>query len=477
VFICDVNHLDLPTGKGKLTSPKFLLLICCGSLKIAVGSRDEDETAREHLVMERNWAGNHSYRAPLIVHPGSVEELQELVAGADRIRALGSRHSFNDIADTAGILTVLDRLDAGIRLDADKMTVTVSGGTLYGTLSAELQRQGFALHNLASLPHISVAGAVATATHGSGDANGNLATAVAGFEMVTADGGIVSARRGETPNFDGMVVGLGALGIISRLTLDIEPAFDVTQRVFENLDWMQVLENFDLVTSSAYSVSLFTDWSGPRVGQAWLKSRTDGTPSRSGTLGSGTSDSTSVFFGGTPAAEARHPLPGVSGGNCTQQLGVSGPWSDRLAHFRMEFTPSKGDELQSEYLIPREHAAEALRTMRKFSHVLTPLLLIGEIRTMAADSLWLSPNYGRDSIGLHFTWRQDQPSVQTLLPLLEAELAPFEARPHWGKLFDGDAAAVEPLYPRFGDFRELANRLDAAGKFRNAFLDRNVFGH
>lgn len=420
----------------------------------------------DQLVTEHNWAGNYGYQALDIVHPGSPEELQESVAHATKIRPLGSRHSFNDVADSPGTLVVLDRFDPSICVDERNMTVTVSGGTRYGTLAAELQRQGFALHNLASLPHISVAGAVATATHGSGDSNGNLATAVAGLEMVTADGTILSARRGD-PYFDGMVVGLGALGIVTRLTLDIEPSFQVSQRVFERLDWDQVLEDFDLVTSAAYSVSLFTDWGGSTVGQAWLKSRS-GDPA--------VPDGASAFFGGTPAMAAMHPLPGVSGSNCTQQLGIPGPWSDRLAHFKMEFTPSHGDELQSEYLVPREHAVEALRTMRKLSDVVTPLLLVGEIRTMAADELWLSPNYGRDGIGLHFTWRPDQVAVQAILPLIEAELAPFAARPHWGKLFDGGAAALAPLYPRFGDFTELADRLDPAGKFRNSFLDRTVFG-
>lgn len=420
----------------------------------------------DQLAIERNWAGNYGYQAAKMFHPASVAELQEVVAGAGKVRALGSRHSFNDIADTAGTLVVLDRLDAGISIDAQAKTVSVSGGTRYGTLAAELQRHGFALHNLASLPHISVAGAVATATHGSGDGNGNLATAVAALELVTADGTVVSARRGD-PDFAGMVVGLGALGIVSRLTLDIEPSFEIAQSVFEGLDWDQVLESFDALTSSAYSVSLFTDWSGPTVGQAWLKNRTD-----RAVLPAGLPE----FFSGTPATQARHPLPGVSGSNCTQQLGIPGPWADRLAHFRMEFNPSKGDELQSEYLIPREHAVEALRTMRRLSGVVTPLLLIGEIRTIAADELWLSPNYGRDGIGLHFTWRQDEPAVRAILPLLEAELAPFGARPHWGKLFHASAAGLAPLYPRFADFTALAGRLDPAGKFRNAFLDRTVFG-
>jgi xylitol oxidase len=424
------------------------------------------EAGTELHTEEYNWAGNLRYAAAEVREPATVQELQDLVAGASRLRALGSRHSFNRIADTTGVLVSLEHLAPAIDVDAATMTVTVSGGTRYGTLAAELQRQGYALHNLASLPHISVAGAVATATHGSGDRNGNLATAVAGLELVTADGGILTARRGETPDFDGMVVGLGALGVASSLTLDIEPAFPVAQSVFENLSWDQVLENFDAVTSSAYSVSLFTDWSGDRIGQAWLKSRTEAEAAAE----------RASFYGGRPATEARHPIAGVSGSTCTQQFGVPGPWSDRLAHFRMEFTPSKGDELQSEYLVPREHAVDAIQTMRRLSHLVTPLLLVSEIRTMAADRLWLSPNYGTDSIGLHLTWRQDQPAVEAVLPVIEAELAPFGARPHWGKLFDGGASRLAPLYPRFADFKDLAGRLDPEGKFRNDFLDTKVFG-
>ncbi|MFP3459532.1 FAD-binding protein [Arthrobacter globiformis] len=424
------------------------------------------EAGTELHTEEYNWAGNLRYAAAEVREPRTVQELQDLVAGASRLRALGSRHSFNRIADTEGVLVSLEHLAPAVEVDTANMTVTVSGGTRYGTLAAELQRQGYALHNLASLPHISVAGAVATATHGSGDRNGNLATAVAGLDLVTADGGILSARRGETPDFDGMVVSLGALGVVSSLTLDVEPDFPVAQTVFEDLPWDLVLENFDGVTSSAYSVSLFTDWSGDRIGQAWLKARTDAEAAAERTS----------FFGGTPATDARHPIPGVSGSTCTQQLGVPGPWSDRLAHFRMEFTPSKGDELQTEYLVPREHAVDAIRAMRRLSHLVTPLLLVSEIRTMAADSLWLSPNYGTDSIGLHLTWRQDQPAVEAVLPVIEAELAPFGARPHWGKLFDGDASRVAPLYPRFEDFKALADRLDPEGKFRNGFLDTKVFG-
>ena len=411
---------------------------------------------------ERNWAGNYRYAAP-IAHPTSIAEVQQLVSAASRVRALGSRHSFNAIADSPGTLVALDRVDDAIVIHPAARSVEVSGGTTYGTLAVELQRQGYALHNLASLPHISVAGAIATGTHGSGDQNGSLATAVSALEIVTATGELLRVDR-STPDFAGTVVALGALGIVTRVTLDIQPSFNVRQFVYENLPWSRVLENFDAVTSSAYSVSLFTDWRGDAVDQAWVKSR--------GTDFSG--DPT--FFGGTAAAVGRHPLPGISAINCTEQLGVAGPWSERLAHFRMAFTPSNGDELQSEYHVPREHAVAAIEAMRALSARIAPLLLVSEIRSVATDDLWLSPSYQRAGVALHFTWKPEQAAVEALLPDLEAALAPFAVRPHWGKLFQTDAATLATSFPRLGDFRALADRLDPAGKFRNDFLERTVFG-
>lgn len=438
---------------------------------------------------ELNWAGNYRYGATAIHRPRTLDEVRALVSAAPKARAVGSRHSFNSIADSAGILVSLEDLEPDITIDAAALSVSVSGGTRYGTLAAELDRQGFALANLASLPHISVAGAIATATHGSGDTNGNLATSVAALDIVCADGSVRTLTRGSSPGFDGAVVGLGALGIVTRVTLDIEPHFEVRQDVFEQLPWETVLADFDAVTSSAYSVSLFTDWSGSTVAQAWLKSRIpDGGTSagvhaavRTGFFdrpdgAGGTDPALRTFFGGTAAPQGRHPLPGVSAENCTEQLGVAGTWAERLAHFRMAFTPSSGDELQSEFFVPREHAVAAIGIMRGLSEAVTPLLQVAEIRTVAHDRLWLSPSYGQASVGLHFTWKPDQEAVERVLPLIEERLAPLGARPHWAKLFTADAAALAPLYPRFADFRKLAEGLDPEGKFRNEFLERKVFG-
>jgi xylitol oxidase len=414
-------------------------------------------------VKQTNWAGNHTYQAAVLHRPASLDQLRELVAGAVRLRALGSRHSFSEIADSDELVS-LDGLPAEVAVDHGAGTVSLGAGLRYGELAETLKAEGVALANLASLPHISVAGAVATATHGSGDANGNLATAVAGLELVTASGELLSASRGD-PDFDGLVVGLGALGVVTRLTLDVEPAYQVRQRAFEGLPWASLFDHFDEVTGAGYSVSLFTRW-GPAVDQVWVKSRVTAEPERA----------RGDLFGAVPATVDRHPILGIDPVNCTPQLGVAGPWSDRLPHFRMGFTPSSGEELQSEYQLPRGRAVAALEALRRLGDRLRPVLQVSELRTVAADRLWMSPQYGQDTLAVHFTWGPDWAAVRPVLAELEAALADFEARPHWGKLFLADAGTIAGRYPRHGDFARLAARLDPGGVFTNAWLRERVLG-
>ena len=411
----------------------------------------------------RNWAGNYAYRAERLRRPETIGQVQEIVAGSPRVRVLGSRHSFNDIADSSELLTLED-MPADVVFDRAAGTVSFGAGLKYGELVEALNAEGVGLHNLASLPHISVAGAVATATHGSGDANGNLATAVAGLELVTSDGETVVASRGG-PDFDGLVVGLGALGAVTRITLDVEPAYEVRQRVFEGMGWDALFENFDGITSCGYSVSVFTRW-GETVDQVWVKSRVTEEPERVG----------ADLFGAAPAAVDRHPILGIVASPCTPQLGRPGPWSDRLPHFRMGFTPSSGEELQSEYVVPRRHAVAAIEAVRALADGIRPILQVSEIRTVAADGLWMSTSYGQDSVCIHFTWRPEREAVENMLVRLEAALAPFGARPHWGKLFDADAAAIAPLYERLPDFAGLIERLDPRGAFRNPWLEARLLG-
>jgi alditol oxidase len=414
-------------------------------------------------VSEANWAGNYRYRASRLHRPSRLEQVQEIIVGASRVRVLGSRHSFTGIADSSELLA-LDGLPADVVVDHGAGTVSFSAGLKYGELAQALNAEGMALANLASLPHISVAGAIATATHGSGDRNGNLATAVAGLEMVTSSGETLTASRGDA-DYSGLVVGLGALGAVTRITLDAEPAYDVRQRVFEGLGWDALLENFDEITSAGYSVSVFTRWS-ERVDQVWVKSRVTEAPELV----------RSDLFGAVAATVNRHPILGLEPVNCTPQLGVPGLWSDRLPHFRMGFTPSSGQEIQSEYLLPRRHAAAAIQALRGLAATVQPVLQMSEIRTVAADQLWMSPQYGQDTIAVHFTWKPEQDAVVRVLGDVEAALDPLDARPHWGKLFVADAAAIGPRYERLPDFVRLVDRLDPRGTFRNAWLDSRVLG-
>jgi xylitol oxidase len=414
-------------------------------------------------MKETNWAGNHTYQAAALHRPTTLDQVRELVAGAGRLRVLGSRHSFSDIADSAELLS-LDGLPADVVVDPAAGTVSLAGGLRYGDLAEALKAEGVALANLASLPHISVAGAVATATHGSGDANGNLATAVAGLELVTASGEVLTASRGD-PDFDGLVVGLGALGAVTRVTLDVEPAYQVRQRTFQDLPWISLFERFDEVTSAGYSVSLFTRWTAT-VDQVWVKSRVTEQPE----------EVRGDLLGAVPATADRHPILGIDPVNCTPQLGVPGPWSDRLPHFRMGFTPSSGEELQSEYHVPRRHAVPALQALLALGDRIRPVLQVSELRTVAADRLWMSPQHGQDTMAVHFTWLPDLAAVEPVLAAVEAALDPFEARPHWGKLFLADAAAMARRYPRLPDFAGLAGRLDPRGVFINAWLRRHVLG-
>jgi len=422
---------------------------------------------RPDIQIGSNWAGNYHYKAKRLHEPDEIEEVQEIVRNSKKVHILGTRHSFNSVADSPEDLISLKNMKEEITLDRDTQTVTVSARMKYGNLANYLHENGYGLHNLASLPHISVAGACATATHGSGVNNGNLATSISGLEILTANGDLITlTREDDHEQFFGAVVGLGGLGVVTKVKLDIEPTFDVKQHVYRNLSMKHLRKHFNDIMSGGYSVSFFTDYRNQNINQVWIKNRVDEEPSFK---------ADSRLFDAELSARHMHPIEDLSAENCTPQLGMPGPWHERLPHFRMDFTPSSGDELQAEYFVPHEHAYEATEEMFRLSDQISPHLLISEIRTIAEDNLWMSPAYKQPSVSIHFTWKPDWESVRKVLPVVEERLAQYNVRPHWGKLFTLSPEILQSRIEKLHDFRQLLTEYDPEGKFRNDFLEKYIF--
>ena len=325
----------------------------------------------------------------------------------------------------------------------------------YAAVAAALNEHGLALPNMASLPHISVAGAISTGTHGSGDRNQNLAASVSALSMLTGSGEVVELSRGDA-DFAGAVVGLGAVGIITEVTVDVVPTFDVEQTVYDGPSLETFAASVDAAFAAGYSVSAFTHWAG-QADQVWVKAK----------VGDAVPDGSAAFLETlTPAPVRRHPIVELDASGCTEQLGIPGRWSDRLPHFQMGFTPSAGDEIQSEFFVDRIHAPDAIEAMSRIGADIADALMVGEIRTVARDDLWMSPHSGRDSLAFHFTWHPGQALAEDAARRVAEALSPSGVRPHWGKVFDHEQIDWVQ-YPRRGDFLSLVNRLDPDSVFRN----------
>lgn len=424
-------------------------------------------TAQTMAESRTNWAGNYTYSTKNLDLANTVEDVKHGIRSHSHLKALGARHSFNGIADSTEDQISLKHFDQ-IELDTKAKTVTVGAGVTYGQLAPYIDSRGYAVHNLASLPHISVVGACATATHGSGSKNGNLSTTVRVMEIITANGEVATFSRERLGDkFPGVVVGLGALGVITKITLEVQPTFQMTQMVYENLSFSQLEHHLDDIFASGYSVSVFTNWQNHRATQVWIKRRVDQDPH---------ADPKADFYGAKPATRNLHPLSGHSAENCTEQMGIPGPWYERLPHFRMNFTPSSGAELQSEYFVPRDKGYAAILAVEQLRDEITPHLFISEFRTIAADDLWMSPCYQQPSMTLHFTWKPEWPAVKRVLPLIEEKLAPFGARPHWAKLFTMPPGRLRSHYARMPDYQAILAQYDPNGKFRNEFISTNIYG-
>lgn len=408
-----------------------------------------------------NWAGSHAFAAPRLVSATSVADVQRAVAAGGRVRALGTRHSFTDLADSDGTLVDVLGIDPGFELDSAAATVSVAAGVRYGVLALWLEERGWALKNMGSLPHISIGGATATGTHGSGDRNPVLTDSVQAIEYVGADAEVRTVRRGD-PDFAAIAVGLGAYGIAVRLTLAVRPSFRMRQDVYRGLSWDALLGSFDDVTGAGYSTSVFTRWEDAEAGQLWVKRE----------LATDEDDVPDAVAGSLRDGVSRRSIIDDIGDNVTEQGGVPGPWLLRLPHFRLDSTPSNGDELQTEYFVDRADAVAALSAVKSLGQRLRPVLLVSELRTAARDELWLSGAYERDFLAIHFTWRNDPVGVAAVLPAVESALEPFGARPHWGKVHGFDADRLAAVHPRLADARAVFERLDPDGVFSNAHLER-----
>ena len=410
--------------------------------------------------MSANWSGTVTFSDSNTFAPATTAELAEIIANNPKVRARGSAHCFNAIADTDAISVTFENLPHELVINKEKQIVTVSAGIKYGELAVALEKRGWALHNMASLPHISVAGAIATATHGSGVGNGNLATAVRGLEVILPDGRFKKINS-DSPEFAGYVVGLGVAGIVISVDLAIEPTFNIEQTVYRAMSRETYAANLVEIMSLAYSVSYFTTWAAAGGGEVWAKFR-------SGSVAPET------LFEAYPATSNRHPLPGLNPEPCTEQMAVSGPWHLRLPHFKMEFTPSAGDEIQSEFFVDREDAPAALAALEKIAPQINEILWVTEIRAIAADELWMSPHYQRDCIGIHFTWKKVD-AVYEFVKVVEAVLAPFNYRPHMGKVYSASPEYIRSVMPKMSDFVRLVKEIDPMNKFGNAMTD-NLLG-
>ena len=424
-------------------------------------------TAHKAQVARQNWATNIQFQADAFVMPETIEQLQVAVHRATQVKVVGAGHSFNQIADTTGTLVSLARLPKQLDIDPVNQTATISGGMTYNEIAPALHEAGFGLPNLSSTPHVTVIGACMTATHGSGNGNKVLADCVSAVEIVTADGELVRlSRAANGEKFPGMVVSLGALGVVARLTLDLVPTYFMQHEYYRQLPLDQLLTYFDAMAGSGYSVSLGSRWQSD-VAELVLVRRH---------LPNGHALPVPAdFFGAAPATTDL--FDGYQQGVITYAgNGIPGPWYERLPFFNVRSTIRGENERQSEYFVHRDHTVDALAAVRAIGPRMANIIKVCEIRTIAADDIWLSPAYEQDSLAIHFSWVGKDVEIMELLPTLEQALAPFAPRPHWGKMFTMAPEVLQAGFPKMDDFRALVEAFDPAGNFRNQFIEKYVMG-
>ncbi len=414
--------------------------------------------------MIKNWARNLEFSAGEFLEINSISQLQEVINNSDKVKVLGTGHSFSPIADTSGSLISIKKLDPEIHIDSKMQTVSVSAGTSYAQLARYLEANGWALENLASLGEITVAGAIMTGTHGSGSSNTVLSNAVVEIEMILASGEKLLLNQQNLEEFNGFIVSFGALAVFTRLKLKIVKSFSIKQIVYENITSKSVSEYFDEIFDNAYSVSYFNSWAKNSTGQIWMKFLSD----------KDTSTLPKNAFGGNLAVANQHPVKVNDPSTCTEQMGAPGKWLYRLPHFKLDSSPASGDEVQTEYLVDRKYVKEYIEELSLIGDEIADKVYATEIRTIKADNLWLSGAYERPTVGFHFTWKKSA-DIETFLPKIEQILGQNGGRPHWGKLFSTNKNQLITRYPKFSNFQQLLKKYDPDGKFRNQFIDRYFY--
>lgn len=400
-----------------------------------------------------NWGGNFNYSTQNIQYPRSVAEVQQIVKNAGKLRVVGSRHSFSKIADSECTMLSTIGLNKIIGINGSIPSVTVQGGLTYTDLLTSLNTAGFALPNLASLAEISVGGAASTNAHGTGVANQALANHIRSMEIVLANGSLLTIGPND-PRLKGMAAGLGAFGVVTQLELKLVPAFNITTYTYVNMPVQNSYENFAALQNMGFGVLLVNMFTAP---DAWniaiVYARSDA---------NNTAMLTSNLFGGTLVSQTTQPsyLALLS----IAQIGLSGV---------------DGNEIQTEYFVPISKAVEAIKAVTAVANstnIFPSLATAFVIRTIASDDLWMSEYYGNDTmVAIHFSWQNNVTAVEAVLPQLERAMIPYGARPHWGKMFTMEPEDFLPHYPKVNEFKKLAEQLDPKGKFRNEFLEENVW--
>ena len=444
--------------------------------------------APQHILAEdggdipQNWAKTVYYNHT-IHYPKTVEEIQHILQYHAKIRVLGSMHSFNNITklpqEFNGVYISMSNMNQVIKCCRGER-VTIQPGITFGELGEYLHERNFGFHNMASLPHITVGGAISTGTHGAGVFNGNLASHVMQVKLISADGKLRTYRIGQDPEFQHIPVSFGLAGIIVEIELDIVPDYDIQQCIYENLPFNTIKKSdYKTAFSSAYSFSIFTQWKNRKFTSIWAKYRL-----RKGRNGNEESimidcpDMNKI----KPSSNKVHPLPGgdtsfVSGGigKNYKEPGYVG-----LPHFLMEGVPSQGEELQSEYFVSSHMFDVVIEVL--FHHFeenpkLYDLLYVSEMRFVAGDKLTLSPQHVLgSSIGFHFTWKKEFDQVVDALKGIENVLKPYNALPHMGKLFTMTGRELEGKYGQrnLRAFQSFVAPLDPLKKFVNPFLQNLI---